>query len=92
VGLFSFSSGCPWWLYLLALRLEGGQEFDFRPMIGFSVALLACGAAFVAMGMFFSSLTRDQIISAALSLMGMMILVGFFFIERNLRGASAVPW
>jgi ABC-type transport system involved in multi-copper enzyme maturation permease subunit len=79
----------PWWLYLLALRLEGGQEFDFRPMIGFSVALLACGAAFVAMGMFFSSLTRDQIISAALSLMGMMILVGFFFIERNLRGASS---
>jgi ABC-type transport system involved in multi-copper enzyme maturation permease subunit len=79
----------PWWVYLLALRLEGGQEFDFRPMIGFSVALLACGAAFVAMGMFFSSLTRDQIISAALSLMGMMILVGFFFIERNLRGASS---
>lgn len=79
----------PWWLYLLALRLEGGQEFDFRPMIGFSVALLACGAAFTAMGMFFSSLTRDQIISAALTLMGMMILVGFFFIERNLRGASS---
>ncbi len=79
----------PWWLYLLALRLEGGQEFDFRPMIGFSVALLACGAAFTAMGMFFSSLTRDQIISAALALMGMMILVGFFFVERNLRGASS---
>jgi ABC-2 type transport system permease protein len=80
----------PWWLYLLGLRLEGGQEFDFRPMIGLSLSLLACGAAFTSMGVFFSSLTRDQIISAALTLMGMFILVGCFFVERNIRGASSV--
>jgi ABC-2 type transport system permease protein len=78
----------PWWLFLLALRLEGGKEFDFRPMIGFSLALAACGAAFTAMGMFFSSLTRNQIVSAALTLMGMMVLVGFFFVERILRGSG----
>jgi ABC-2 type transport system permease protein len=78
----------PWWLFLLALRLEGGKEFDFRPMIGFSLALLACGAAFTSMGIFFSSLTRSQIVSAALTFMGMMVLVGFFFVERVLRGAG----
>ncbi len=78
----------PWWLFLLALRLEGGKEFDFRPMIGFLLALAACGMAFIAMGMFFSSLTRNQIVAAALTLMGMMVLIGFFFVERNLRGAQ----
>ena len=72
------------------MRLEGGQEFDFRPMIGFALALLACAAAFTAMGMFFSSVTRDQIISAVLTFMGMMILVSFFFIDRYLQDASGL--
>ena len=80
----------PWWLFLLALRLEGGQEFDFRPLIGFWLALAASGAAFVAMGLFFSSLSRDQMIAAALSFMGMMILISFLFIDRMLRGNDSL--
>src|SRR5262249_28407203 len=80
----------PWWLFLLALRLEGGREFDARPMIGFSLALAASGAAFVAMGMFFSSLTSNQIVSAALTLMGMLVLLGFYLAEYVLRGATNV--
>lgn len=80
----------PWWLFLLALRLEGGQEFDFRPLIGFWLALAASGAAFVAMGLFFSSLSRDQMIAAALSFMGMMILISFLFIDRLLRGNDSL--
>lgn len=75
----------PWWLFLLALRLEGGREFEFRPVLGYMLAVTACGAAFIAMGLFFSSLTRDQIVAAALSFMGMMILVGFFFLDRFMR-------
>jgi ABC-2 type transport system permease protein len=79
----------PWWLFLLALRLEGGKEFDFRPMLGFSLALLACGAAFTAMGLFFSSLTRSQIVSAALTFMGMMALLAcYILVEFVLRGSS----
>lgn len=80
----------PWWLFLLALRLEGGQEFDFRPLIGFWLALAVSGAAFVAMGLFFSSLSRDQMIAAALSFMGMMILISFLFIDRLLRGTDSL--
>lgn len=87
--LFFMLLWLPWGLYLLAMRLEGGKEFDVRPMIGFTLGLMACGAAFTAMGMFFSSLTRDQIISAALTLMGMMLLVGFFFAERHMRGTTS---
>jgi ABC-type transport system involved in multi-copper enzyme maturation permease subunit len=80
----------PWWLYLLPLRLEGGQPFDFQPMIGFTLALLVCGAAFTAMGVFFSSLTSNQIISAALTFMGMMILIGFYFAAGRISGVGAL--
>ena len=34
-------------LFLLVLRAEGGQEFDYRPLLGFWAALAATGAAFV---------------------------------------------
>jgi ABC-type transport system involved in multi-copper enzyme maturation permease subunit len=78
----------PWWLFLLALRLETGKEFDTRPMFGFTLALGASAAAFCAMGMFFSSLTRNQIVSAALTLMGMLMLLGFYLAEFVLRGAG----
>src|SRR3954447_7362783 len=45
----------PWWLYLIALRYFGGEEFDYRPILSFTVALVATGANFMAMGLFFSS-------------------------------------
>ena len=59
-------------LYLVALRSAGGTAFDYRPLLSYYLALAASGAAFVAMGMFFSALTRDQIIAAVLTFAGMM--------------------
>src|SRR5262249_31793391 len=67
-------------LLLLPLRLEVGQPFDFRPLVSFGLALLASGASFIAMGVFFSSLTKNQIISAVLTFMGMMILICLYFL------------
>ncbi len=88
--LFFMVLWLPWWLFLVALRLEGGQEFDIRPLIGFWIALAFSGAAFVAMGMFFSSLSRDQIVAAVLAFMGMMILISLLFIDRLLRGNDSL--
>ena len=79
----------PWWLFLVALRLEGGQEFDFRPLLGFWLALAVSGAGFVAMGLFFSSLSRDQINAAVLSFMGMMCLIVPYFVEQFLTGSDS---
>ena len=59
-------------LYLVALRSAGGMAFDYRPLLSYYLALAASGAAFVAMGLFFSALTRDQIIAAVLTFAGMM--------------------
>ncbi|MFL5341932.1 MAG: ABC transporter permease [Gemmataceae bacterium] len=69
----------PWALNLLALRLEAGKPFDFRPLLAFALALLASGASFIAMGLFFSSLTNNQIVAAALTFMGMMVMIAFYF-------------
>lgn len=71
----------PWGMFLVALRVEGGKEFDYRPLLSFAIVLTATGAAFVSMGVFFSSLTRNQIVAAVLTFVGMMVLLGFYFIQ-----------
>ena len=70
-------------LYLLALRMEGGAPFDYRPLLGFYLALAANGAAFVAIGMFLSSLAKDQVVAAVLTFVVMAgFLVAYFVRER----------
>ena len=43
------------------VRYEVNQPFDYRPLLSFYVALAAQGLAFVGMGLFFSSMTDNQI-------------------------------
>ncbi len=68
-------SWLPLGLYLIALRIEGGQPFDYRPIISYYLALAACGASFIAMGIFFSSLTKNQIIAAILTFAGIFVML-----------------
>lgn len=75
--LFFMLLWVPWGLYLVALRSETGVDFDYRPLISFYIFLAASGAAFVSMGLFFSSLTRNQIIAGVLTFSGMLVLVVF---------------
>jgi ABC-2 type transport system permease protein len=79
----------PWGLYLAALRVQGGQSFDYYPLLSFFFALLATGAGFLSMGLFFSSLTRNQIIAFFLTVVGMLALLMIFFLKRNLTPDSA---
>jgi ABC-type transport system involved in multi-copper enzyme maturation permease subunit len=78
----------PWGLFLVALRVEGGQPFDYLPLLSFYVTLVCSGAAFVAMGLFFSSLTRNQIVSAVLTFMGMMFFLCFFLLRQMQLGPN----
>lgn len=66
----------PLGLFLIALRMENGTPFDYRPLLGYYVALGATGAAFVAMGLLLSAVTNNQIIAAVLTFLGML---GFLF-------------
>ncbi|AWM36325.1 ABC-2 family transporter protein [Gemmata obscuriglobus] len=71
-------------LFLIALRMEGGAPFDYRPLLGYYVALGATGAAFVAMGLLLSALTNNQIIAAMLTFLGMLgFLLNYFVAAMN---------
>lgn len=83
-GLLFFLVMClPLALFLIPLRVEGGKPFDVLPLISFLLALVGSGAAFIAMGLFFSSLTRNQIIAAVLTFMGMIVQLCFYFLIRQ---------
>jgi ABC-2 type transport system permease protein len=82
--VFFVISWVPAALYLVALRVEGAQPFDYRPLLSFYVALVATGAGFVGMGMFFSALTRNQIVAAVLTFVGMLTFLLFLFVGESL--------
>jgi ABC-type transport system involved in multi-copper enzyme maturation permease subunit len=80
----------PWGLYLVALRVEGGQPFDYRPLLTAFITLAVMASGWLAMGLFFSSLTRNQIGAAVLTLAGMIALTGVAFIVDHIEPAN--PW
>jgi ABC-type transport system involved in multi-copper enzyme maturation permease subunit len=69
----------PFGLFLLAIPLGGGNPFDYRPLLSFLFAMIATGGAFISMGLFFSSLTKNQIASGVLAFAGMLLLTYFYF-------------
>lgn len=77
-----------WLVFLLDLRVQSGKEFDYRPIITFYLVLLVNGAAFVAMGVFFSSLTRNQIVAFALAFVGMLAWLVPFYVIRSIPEES----
>jgi hypothetical protein len=79
----------PYGLFLTALYLITGTPFDYRPLLGFFVATVVTGAGFVSLGLFFSSLTRNQIISGVLTFGGMFILFLVYFL-KNLPDRSSI--
>lgn len=78
----------PLGLYLVSLRVEGGQPFDYRPVISFALALAFSGASFVSMGLFFSSLTRSQVGAAIFTFVGMCLLTLIIFLRRGLNESN----
>jgi hypothetical protein len=69
----------PMGLYLIALRAEGGQPFDYRPLLSLYVAVAVSGLAFVAIGGFFSSLTNNQIVAGMLTFVAMLALFALYW-------------
>src|SRR5262249_28126166 len=75
----------PFGLFLVYLRIAGGSDFDYRPLFSFTIGLTATSAAFVSMGLFFSSLTRSQIASGGLTFAGMLALTLVFLLSGLLN-------
>lgn len=71
-------------LYWLFLKMVGGQP-DAGPMLTGYAGLVLMGAVFVAIGLFASSLTSNQIIAAVLSF---LILLGFWVLGFAMEDAT----
>lgn len=82
--IFFLITWLPYLLFPIGLRLFGREEFDYWPLLSFFIALMASGAGFVAMGLFFSSLTSNQIIAAVLTCVGMMVHLSFHLAKWSL--------
>ncbi len=72
----------PFGCLLIALRLMGGSDFDYRPLLSFGVVIVVTGSAFIAIGLLFSSLTRDQIASGVLTFVVMLTLTLTYLLQR----------
>jgi ABC-type transport system involved in multi-copper enzyme maturation permease subunit len=83
----------PFALYLIYMRVDTGKPFDYRPLLSFFIGVCATGAGFVSMGVFFSSLTRNQIAAFLITAVAMLALTSLFLVrfmvEGQLGGASA---
>lgn len=80
----------PWGAYLIGLAGELDKPFEYRPILTFGIALLFTGASFIAMGLFFSSLTRNQIVAAVLTFAAMLFML--LMILFAFRGGATQLW
>jgi ABC-2 type transport system permease protein len=63
----------------LPLTLAGYGSLDWAPVVGAYVATLLLAGSYLAVGMFWSSLTRDQIVALLLALVSLLVLYAFGF-------------
>ena len=54
----------PFAIYLPFLYYQGKYQFDLGPFVSLAIGLTTLGMMFVAIGLFFSALTRNQIVAA----------------------------
>jgi ABC-type transport system involved in multi-copper enzyme maturation permease subunit len=80
--IFFMITWLPTGLFLVALRAVVDTPFDYRPLLSFYIAFGTQGLAFVAIGLFFSSLTRHQIVAAVLTAAAMGGFLLCYFLHR----------
>ena len=78
--IFFLVAWSPFFLYMIGFRIFGDAEFDYRPLLSFFLALAVTGAGFIAMGLFCSSLTSNQIVAAVLTFAGVLLATGFYWL------------
>jgi ABC-2 type transport system permease protein len=71
----------PTTLFLLVLHDGGKFDFELLPVAATYIGTFTVGAMFLSVGVFFSSLTRNQIIAAMLTFAVLMMLFSTFVLD-----------
>lgn len=81
----------PFFVYLPFLHHFGQYPFDLGPVAGLAIGLTSMGLMFVAIGLFFSALTKNQIVAAIGTFAALFVILILAMIQYGtaLRRASA---
>ena len=82
----------PFYLYLPFLHFQAKYDFDLGPIMSLSVGLTTMGMMFVSIGLFLSSLTRNQIIAAIWTFIVLLVLVVAFAIAYLFAAQQHYAW
>jgi ABC-2 type transport system permease protein len=76
----------PFALFIVAFRIMAGADFDYLPLLSFTVSLAVTGAGFLAAGLFFSSLTENQMVGGILTFVFIMAMTFIFIVGLEIQG------
>ena len=79
----------PFALYLPFLYYQAQFYFDLGPVVALAIGLTTMGMMFVAIGLFFSALTRNQIIAAIWTFVVLFLLIVLTLLLYYVRGAGS---
>lgn len=82
----------PFAVYLPFLRAIGGYAFDPGPLLAMGLGLSTLGMMFVAIGLFFSALTRHQIVAAVATFAALAGLILASWMLYRAAAAQRSPW
>jgi ABC-2 type transport system permease protein len=82
----------PFAVYLPFLYYQAKFQFDPGPMLALGIGLVTMGMMFVAIGLFFSALTRNQIIAAIWTFVVLFMLIVLTMLCYNYGFERQAPW
>lgn len=82
----------PFFMYLPFLHYQAKYDFDIGPIMGLGLGLTTMGMMFVSIGLFLSSVTRNQIIAAIWTFVALLVLVVIFAIGYLFAVQMHYPW
>ena len=82
----------PFFLYLPFLYHLGKFHFDTGPITSLSIGLTTMGMMFISIGLFFSALTKNQIIAAIWTFVMLFLIVFLMHLLNLLAASQQSPW
>ncbi|WZO97850.1 ABC transporter permease [Isosphaeraceae bacterium EP7] len=82
----------PFWLYLPFLYFQADYRFDLGPPLALGLGMLTLGMMFTAIGLFYSALTRQQVLAAIATFVTLFLLLFVTFIGERTAVERGSPW
>ena len=82
----------PFLIYLPFLYYQGKFWFDMGPLVSLLIGLTTVGIMFVAIGLFFSALTRNQIIAAIWTFVALFLIIVLTWLAYSNAVQRQAPW